>query len=61
MGHFSVGARVRGLLAYSNNFCLSFALFLLYHVVLSLCGVGGIPAINSSQPNYSCGCFVVGL
>ena len=31
-----------GLLIKTNNFCFqSIALFLLYHVVLSLCGVGG--------------------
>ena len=44
---------------------LSFALFLLYHIVLSSC-VGGwwwvvFPAITLSQPNYSYGCFVVGV
>ena len=60
---------IRGLLIWTNNFCfLSFALFLLYHVVLSLCGGGGgrwwwwwFPAITLSQPNYSYGCFVVGV
>ena len=32
----------RFLLFWTNNFCfLSFALFLLYHVFLSLCGGGG--------------------
>ena len=48
---------------------MSFALSLLYHVVLSLwwwwvVGGGGwwvvvFPVINLSQPNYSYGCFVV--
>ena len=45
-------------------FCfLSFVLFLLYHVVLSLCGGGWVvfPAIILSQPNYNYGCFVVGV
>ena len=49
MGYFWGLGRVQklfwGLLIWTNNFCfLSFALFLLYHVVLSLCGgwwVGG--------------------
>ena len=58
-----------GLLMQTNNFCfLSFALFLLYHVVLSSCGGGGwgggvvgFPVITLSQPNYSYGCFVVGV
>ena len=60
-----------GLLIYTDNFCfLSWALFLLYHVVLStwwvvVVGGGGgggwFPAITLSQPNYSYGCFVVGV
>ena len=41
------------------TFFLSFALFLLYHVVLSLCGWWVFPAITLSQPNYGYGCFVV--
>ena len=52
----------------TNNFrFLTFALFLLYHVVLSswwVVGGGGwvvFPAITLSQPNYSYGCFVVGV
>ena len=45
-----------------NDFCfLSFALFLLHHVVLSLSGWVVFPEINLSQPNYSSGCFVVGV
>ena len=48
---------------------MSFALFLVCHVVLSLCGDGGggggwvdgFPAITLSQPNYSYCCFVVGV
>ena len=76
MGYCWVWGRVQklfwGLLIEANNFCfLSFALFLLYHVVLSSCGgwVGRwwwwwwlwFPAITLSQSNYSFGCFVVGV
>ena len=57
-----------GLLIWTNNFWfISFALFLLYHVVLSSCGGDGwwvvvvFPVITLSQPNYSYGCFVVGV
>ena len=53
-----------GLLMQTNNFCcLGFALFLLYNLVLSSCGGGGrwFLAITQSQPNYSYGCFVVGV
>ena len=46
MGYFWGQIRVQklfwALLIYTNNFCCqSIALFLLYHVVLSLCGGGG--------------------
>ena len=52
-----------GLLIYTNDFCfLSFALFLLYHVVLSLWWWWWVVgAITLSQPNYSYDCFVVGV
>ena len=41
---------------------MSFALLLLYLVVLSLCGRGWVfPAITFSQPNYSYGCFMLEL
>ena len=45
MGYFWGWGRVQklfwGLLIWTNNFCfLSFALYLLYHLVLSLCGYG---------------------
>ena len=39
----------------------SFALFLLYHVVLSSWWWWWFPAITLSQPNYSYGCFVIGV
>ena len=62
-----------GLIIQTNNFCfLSFDLFLLYHVVLSswwwvggclvmVMDSGWFPGITLSQPNYSYGCFVVGV
>ena len=57
-----------GLLIYTNNFSLqSIALYLLYHVALSLwwvlvmLGEWWFPAITYSQPKYSFGCFVVGV
>ena len=44
---------------------MSFALFLLYHVVLSSLWVGGwavvFPVITLSQSNYSYGFFVAGV
>ena len=80
MGYFWGWGRVQrlfwGLLIQTNNFCfLSFALFLLYHVVLSLCGGmgggggvgGGIPSnyLVSTQLQlwlfccWGCGCWAV--
>ena len=46
MGFFGDRGRVQklflGLLIYTNNFCFkSIALFILYHIVLDLCGGGG--------------------
>ena len=69
MGYFlgwgMVQKLFRGLLIKTNNFCfLSFALFLLYHVVLSSWWVVVVvvfSTITLSQPNYSYGCFVVGV
>ena len=68
MGYFGVGVGFKNFfeVSLSNDFCfLSFALFLLYHVILSLWWVVvgvvgvGIPAMTFSQLNYNYGCFVV--
>ena len=54
----------------TTNICFqTLALFLFFfHVVLNLCGVGvsvgsgwWFPVITYSQPNYSFGCFVIGV
>ena len=64
MGYFWGRGRAQklfwGLLTYTDNFCfLSFALFLLYNVVLSLCGWCGVPSDYFDSTQYSYSCFVV--
>ena len=66
MGYFwgwsTVQKLLLGLLILTNNFCfMSFALSLLYHVVLSLCGSGGSQRLLSLNPTTAMVVLLLGL